>query len=350
MKRRQCDHGHGHARDDRQDQRLANSVVRIGSEEQFPSDLAPVERIHRQQVDESPEEADEEITAAGDDQGAEGDVAAEAAATGEESGDGAEESGAAADEAAAAEAGAAADKEDTDTGAEAAAEEAAAAEEEGKQVVDPYAPTFKVGDVPDDIDEQLASLDEQFEEGDIDTKEYRAQVRELETQKLKAEMASEFNEQSKEQQWDYAQQMFFDQAGNDVFQSDTVMRGALDASLRELYANEENAGKSNMWYLTEAAKMVNGRLGAPASAENADDKAGDEKAAGNNEDPPPKPTVENTGGRGKQADIPQTLSGKPQADSSSTDQFSNLDNLTGEELEVAMAGMSEAEQDRYLQG
>ena len=195
-----------------------------------------------------------------------------------------------------------------------------------------------MGDVPDDLDEQLAALDKRFDDGDLEPADYREQSRALENIRVKAEIKSELNESSKEQAWEYAQDLFYDEGDNKVFKDDPVMKGAMDYALRELYADEAHVGSSYMEYLTKAAAAVRQRF-TTSTGENLEPT----------DDSPPPLSEATTGGRGKDKGTVKTLGGKPAAEGTETgSEFSKLDNLEGTDLEKTLATMSDAEQDRYL--
>lgn len=188
-----------------------------------------------------------------------------------------------------------------------------------------------------DIEKKIQDLDSAFDEGEIESADYRAQMRDLERQRTKVEVAQDFNRQSAEMSWEQAQDAFYAANGgkNVMFRDDPILRGALDVGLRQLYADPDAAGKSMGWYLENAAAKVLERF--PTAAATGDVAV--------------KPTTKNTG-RGALKDIPKTLGGAPAAEENRTGgggAFSHLENLDGMDLELAVAAMTDKERDRWLE-
>jgi hypothetical protein len=136
--------------------------------------------------------------------------------------------------------------------------------------------------------------------------------------------------------------MFF--ADNTEFRNDPILRGALGAQLEVLYADEANAGKSGIWYLREAGRLVNERF-APVKADNVVDikpkptdaakleeakQAQAKKAA---KKPPPPTTL---------ADVPMAMANDDGGE------FSHLDKLNGEALEKAINKLPPDAYERWL--
>ncbi len=265
----------------------------------------------------------------GDDQAAKGDDNA--------SDDSATDAQAAADAQAAGDAQDGDDGKGDDTADDDTVDDGAAQNEHAAKQSEPFAPQLKVEKSADEYKQEIATLDEQFDKGEIEAADYRVQVRELERAAIKAEMAEDTNTQTAEQRWDYSQQQFYNQGDNAIFRDNPVMRGALGAALEGLYGVEENTGKGDLWFLTEAAKQVRDQMGM-SGAEGGD--AGEQEA--------PEPTPGNTG-RGKHDEIPQTLGDAPTSEANdSGGEFAHLDSLSGIEHEKAFAQLSPAQQDRYL--
>lgn len=251
---------------------------------------------------------------------------------------------------------------DTETEAAAGAEEETPAVEEADA---PAAPVSQSSDfqaklasreVPDDIDSQIeaanadiAALDKKLEEGEIDYTDHIKSNRELldkrtelVTLKREADFVAEQNEATATQQWNWEQARFVED--NTEFQS-PVLHGALSGVLQTLYADEANADKSYRWFLNEAGRQVReafGRTEAPKPADPAPDTVTAEEAKAAKE---AAAAAKKSG-----AKQPQTLAAVPAASetTSGADPFAAVDNLTGMELEEALAKMGKADSDKYL--
>ncbi len=187
----------------------------------------------------------------------------------------------------------------------------------------------------DDYAVKLTALDESFQSGDVELKDYNAQRDALVRQQLKAEIASEQNAQVEEQLWQREISDFMDahkEYGN------KFRHAALDIAVKDLAADEANADKPGRWFLREAHKIVEREFGATAQQEKPPADNGDDK----------KPA-----GNGRKPDlsvVPKTLAHLPAAelpDTGSVDEFAHLDRLTGLELENAVSRLSATERERY---
>lgn len=256
--------------------------------------------------------------------------------------------------------------DDVDNGEEAAAEsddagdEAAAAEssddgddgdeaqkaaaDDDSDYVEPFTPQYNA-EMPEEIEAKLKELDEKFEDGEISLSEYNAERDPLNLAKIKAELASEQNEQVAEQLWQYQQKLFMQD--HSEYKDNPVAMSMLNAALNTLYADESNAGKDGLWFLRNADKLAKEKA-AEFTGANKADELGDlgEKNTPNPPNPPRRQ------GKGKEAKrtAPPTLSQTPQADSSISGDtaFDSMDNLDGMDLEQALARMPESERDKYL--
>lgn len=209
---------------------------------------------------------------------------------------------------------------------------------------------------PADLDDQLkavdveqAALDKKLDDGEIESKEYAKESRKLgdkrqELRDIDSEhsLIARTNESARVQHWKTAQASFFDlrkDFGN------PIMQGALDAALRDLYANPKYAGADYNWLLNKAAANVDAAMGktaTPAAPE-----------------APTKPVTavaqrarENAArAAADRAAVPTTLGAVPAAeanDPGAGGEFSHLDNLSGMELEKEIAKLPQEAAERYL--
>ncbi len=204
------------------------------------------------------------------------------------------------------------------------------------------------------------ALFEKFDAGDLTAKEYHEQSEalgseriELVSEKATLRTAQDYNKLNVEQQWEHDQRAFFGAKENDIFylkgedgairkdgtgnpEIDPVMYGALDAAVRHVAASKEAQGKSNNWVLGEARRRVTQRFNMAQT-------------------PPQTPPAKQTVKKDPPPVGPLTLAGLPsaiEADDVGGNEFAEIDKLieSGDVLgyESALASMTQAQQDRYL--
>ena len=219
---------------------------------------------------------------------------------------------------------------------------ALAAAQEG--VVQEFVPAFAVPAVADFEGKMAAlaarevALREQLAAGDLDIAAYDAEKTaiiegraDLRSEQRFASFAAEQNEQNQKARWQWEQSRFFEQDSSTVYK-DPILFAALDASIKALAHQPENANKSSSWFLTQADSAVRklfGGLGAPAQAPAAPAK-------------PPVSLLQN---------IPATLAAVPAAalpETGGGDEFAKLERLSGMDLERQLARMAPDEVTRYL--
>ena len=194
-----------------------------------------------------------------------------------------------------------------------------------------------------ELSDKLAS---QYESGDLSFSEYRKADRELSNQYdsqrdqiaaaiLKAEIAAEHSQQSSAQKWELEQQMFYQD--NPEYKTDAVMRGALSAQLEALYDDEANAGRSGLWFLREAGRMINERFSMKPSEPTAGNKALDDAANAMRKK------------AAKPLNSPKTLADIPAADvNDDGGEFAYIDKLNGLAYERAIAKLSPDQYERFM--
>ena len=202
------------------------------------------------------------------------------------------------------------------------------------------------------IDTQLDALETALDEGEIELKEFLRQSRTLQNQRQELvadaremEIIQNASSALAETNWNASVAQFM--GANPNFQN-PIMQGALQAALNELYQVPDNVGASHQWYLETARRAVLQQITpAEATAANPPD----------NEDSPQQQRAQQIQAQSRQrvqaankarAEVPQTLSNIPADQDNASDEFSALDNLSGVELESALAKMSPEQQDRYL--
>jgi len=195
-----------------------------------------------------------------------------------------------------------------------------------------------------DYDTRSEELADKYENGDLSFSEYRKAERELNrdfdkvrndisTRLLKAEIAQEHSHQAAAQKWELEQNIFFQD--NPGYKDDPILRGALSAQLEALYGDEANAGRSGLWFLREAGKVIDARFNreAPETQVKDLDKAKDamKKKAG------------------KPVSAPKTLADIPAAEANQdSGEFAYLDKLNGMAFERALSKLSPDQYERYM--
>lgn len=188
---------------------------------------------------------------------------------------------------------------------------------------------------------------EKLSNGDISIEEYdeaiesiedrrgalKDEQRDLDLAKREAERAATANADMARQRWEWDVERFL--GGNEAFRN-PILYSALGAALQTLTQSEDNKGKSNGWFLEEAAKQVRKAFGGP----------GGEAPKIPASDSPPNPGKASS----RRDEIPQTLGDLPSAgeDVPSGDEFAAIDRLNGMDFEAALMRMSEAQRERYL--
>jgi hypothetical protein len=201
---------------------------------------------------------------------------------------------------------------------------------------EPFIPVFQAQPV-EDYDGKLAALDAQkrelrtqYQDGDLDLDDYEdkrdaidSEILTLREANLKASLAAEQAQQVQAQRWQWEVSRFLDE--NPYIKENRGAFLAVDAIIIDLKKTPEHAGKPDRWYLEEAKRMYHD---APRGAADS------------------KPS-----GKTTRRSPPPSLGDMPAAELSETSgsEWAHLDRLGGLELEAALAKLSPAEQDRYLQ-
>jgi hypothetical protein len=200
----------------------------------------------------------------------------------------------------------------------------------------------------DQIETDQGELDKKFDAEDLDTKDYLSQSRALtqeqaglEADVREAHFVQNANRSLASTDWQRSVNAFTD--NNAEFQS-TIMQGALNAALNELYGDEANLGSSHNWYLQTAKRAVLEQI-SPADAAKANPSDADVN----------KDAVDAAKSAADKANdakdkLPKTLGDVPAGDEVGTDKgkFDDLDNLSGVELEAKLALMTPEQEQEYL--
>ncbi|HEJ7283124.1 TPA: hypothetical protein SMF87_004576 [Serratia marcescens] len=317
----------------------------IENEGLTPEELAAMQEDDTIETDDVPEDEPEKAPAEPDD-------AASAAASAAEETDGLTEE----ERAAAAEQQQAEQQAADDANKPPAQEEEQPGRDDGAPVDEPeakQAPAVPLirGEKPADYDQQMAALDaredalvEKFEDGDITTREYNAEIRkindergDLKWQSQKAELAAETSQAQAEAQWYGAVDVFF-QAHPEI-QANQTRLDAFDSIVRKVTAETMAAGKvPGAADLAKAYKQWAEDLGIqPAAKEDKPENKGQQQQQ-----------------QAKPRNVPPTLAKVPAADATDVEnsKFASLDRLADSDplkYQEAIDRMSPAERDAYNQ-
>jgi hypothetical protein len=196
----------------------------------------------------------------------------------------------------------------------------------------------------DSIKTETRTLAQQFKEGDIDLDEYNIKVEALNEkrdglmqQKLKADIFSEMDHQTAEQQWQWTINQFTSKTAKSEgidYRKDQEKAADLDIFVKRLAESPANSDKPMDWFLVEAHKRVMAlHCIAQTDASAPKDKLKEAKESR-------KPPLGNA---------PKTLAQVPGGDGPGDmgNEFNDLDGLDGIDLESAIAKMTPAQRERF---
>jgi len=223
--------------------------------------------------------------------------------------------------------------------------------------------------LPDDFDAQEAAIKSQadalaaeFKDGVIDFEQYRVQAdalnkseRSLNEIRLKASLSQEMTAQTQEQEWAHTVQKFLAATAKaDLdYSKDPGKHADLDMFVKSLANDAKNGDQPAEWFLTEAHKRVkalHGLLGSepkftePTASPPEAVLLTAAKLVSDPNNPSRKPPLDA---------VPKTLAQVPGSDGPGDvdgNEFSDVDRLTGDAMEAAIAKMSPAQRDRYMAG
>lgn len=218
-----------------------------------------------------------------------------------------------------------------------------------EEVEEETGPVYKAS-VPDDLNEKLKDLEnraddlaKKLKDGEIEIDDFIAQTRkisderaELEALRVEARLTEQINRQNAEYQWQRTVKSFLREVkakeGIDYL-SDQDKASKLDAFVKALASEPTNADKPMRWFLEQAHKAAKAVLGIQ------------------DREPPAKAQKEQPANRRAPVkEIPKTLAHVPGGDGPGdvADEFAELDKLTGEAYEAALARLTPAQRERYL--
>lgn len=244
---------------------------------------------------------------------------------------------------------------EADAAAKAAEEQEQPGRDDGEAVEEPQqAPTVPLirGEKPADYDKQMAAIDtredelvEKFEDGDLTTREYNAELRKLNDERgnlkwqaQKAELAQETSAAQAEAHWYGAVDVFF-QAHPEI-QANQTRLDAFDSIVRKFTAETMNAGKTpGAADLAKAYKQWAEDLGIQPVTK---------------EDQPQQQEQAKQQHQAKPRNVPPTLAKVPAADATDVEnsKFASLDRLADTDplkYQEAIDRLSATERDQYNQ-
>ena len=201
---------------------------------------------------------------------------------------------------------------------------------------EPFIPTYSAK-LPEDYEQQLAALEQRrgdaiarLKAGDIELDAMLAEQnavdegrRELEAQKLKAEIAADQTDQAHTQHWMLQVRRFMRGVQKDEgidYQHNLTLNAALDAEVKALANDGANKGWTGRQFLEEAHKRVKQTFRLKAEAHDRQGEGDEDRHAGGVH-----------GDRDAQDDAG----------------FEDLDGLSGMEIEAAVAKMTPEQQERW---
>lgn len=196
------------------------------------------------------------------------------------------------------------------------------------------------------FDQRRNDMVQKFRDGEITLEDYLIQDRALKVEEDRvrdkerdASVMEKMNEQNATRTWFENVDTFINhvQKVDGINYKNTTLNAALDAAVKALANEKENADKPQAWFLTEAHKRVMADLGIARRASN----------------PDPKPAAKKEERKPDLRNVPKTLSRVPAAAPNNPrgdDEFGHLEKLDGIELERALAKLTPEQESRYLRG
>ena len=194
----------------------------------------------------------------------------------------------------------------------------------------------KFGVELDKLNADMADLKQKFDDGDISIDEYMDSRFAIERKVVKIEAHQERMQQDAQMSWDRANQEFLANEDNNALRENDVLYGAFAMQVNKLIGDPASAAMSDADLLRAARDRVFAAFKVPQGSQPSKDESAVRAAKREAAD------------RGK---APTTLQGVPaaaQADDVDQSPFAYLDRLSGEQLEAAVAKLSEADQLRWL--
>jgi hypothetical protein len=188
------------------------------------------------------------------------------------------------------------------------------------------------GEILPEFQAQIDELDSKFEEGEIDYKIHRAEVRKVEAASQNAELSN--------QQWTSQQEAFFKH--NPEFVKNHMVTGAFNTEVIRLAKSPESEGLNGIQILYVARDNVKTALSALFGGAPVKKDAEPQKKSATVITMKPKANKQG----------PQTIGNVPSADLADVggDKFAHIDKLIGLDQERALARLSPADQEAYLAG
>lgn len=195
----------------------------------------------------------------------------------------------------------------------------------------------------EELNKARTALLESFKSGEITIEDLLAGNAELDQvktdlviAKVKSDVSKESAEQYSRQYWEWEVNKFMShikKTENIDYKNDRILNAALDAEVKALANDEKNNDKTSDWFLNEAHAAIKTRFATPGKAQ----------AKPGTPDAQRKPNL---------SVVPKTLSDVAGGDGGKEDvggsDFAYLDNLSGIELEMAVAKMSKEDQERWV--
>lgn len=220
-------------------------------------------------------------------------------------------------------------------------EDAGAGEEVAKTVPAEAPPVTMKGLSPDEltaVQDGLADVKKQFQEGAIDYDTYLDHRDEFNKQIWQHDLAEKMNVDNVETRWAWEQESFLSSADNQWINGDDVVYSAFAATVNRLMGTDEGAIMPGPELLDQARSEVAARF---SPTHQKDTKTADE-------DKKKADALESAKAAEAGKKAPETLAGKPAAEQDDgAGEFEWIDKLDGEAYEQAVEGLNEAQLKRY---
>ena len=194
----------------------------------------------------------------------------------------------------------------------------------------------KFGVELDKLNADMADLKQKFDDGDISIDEYMDSRFAIERKVVKIEAHQERMQQDAQMSWDRANQEFLANEDNKALRENDVLYGAFAMQVNKLIGDPASEAMSDAELLRAARDKVFAAFRIPQGSQPSKDESAIRAAKKEAAD------------RGKATTTLQGVPAAAQADDVDQSPFAYLDRLSGEQLEAAVAKLSEADQIRWL--
>lgn len=188
---------------------------------------------------------------------------------------------------------------------------------------------------PLSIDDEIKALDKKLDEGEIDFDTYKKSLRAIERKGIRDEVAREYARQKADETWQNEQKQFFKE--NDYLKENQIVLGAFATEVNKRLADKAWASKSGTEILAAAKEAIDSAF-----------KIGQTKEEAPVKDDKGKQAVKAAKQASSKKDAPQTLKSVPAAESNDDNKYAYIEKLSGQAYEAAVAKLTDAQMEEYL--